>query len=117
MGDSIAVAGAYLTLPRLRRGPLPLPPQAGGEGLRARRKDALIVINASPPPTRVEQFLQPEQVEVLGPRLWTIKIAAEVFPDAPLGILPQLGGVEIEVFEERFVKSIALVRRRPEGHL
>ena len=32
VGDSRALADAHLTLPRLWRGPLPLPPQAGGEG-------------------------------------------------------------------------------------
>jgi hypothetical protein len=32
VGDSRALADTHLPLPHLRRGPLPLPPQAGGEG-------------------------------------------------------------------------------------
>src|SRR5215813_7512312 len=74
-------------------------------------------MDASPAPACVEQFFEPEQVEILGPRLWAVKIAVEVFPDATLGILPQLRGVAIEVLEERLVEAVALVRRRPERHL
>src|SRR5271166_5362368 len=76
-----------------------------------------VVIDAPPAPARIEQFVEAEQTQVLGPRLWTIEIALEVVLAALVGILPDLGGVEIEMLEQRFVKAVALVRRRAERHL
>src|SRR5208282_859016 len=76
-----------------------------------------VVIDAPPAPARIEQFVEAEQTQVFGPRLWTIEIALEVVLAALVGVLPDLGGVEIEMLEQRFVEAVALVRRRAERHL
>src|SRR6516162_2558949 len=79
--------------------------------------ELLVVIDAPPAAARLEQFVEAEQTQILGPRLWRIEIAFEVFLAALVGVLPYLGGVAIEMLEQRFVESIALVRSRAERHL
>src|SRR5271169_124034 len=77
----------------------------------------LVVIDAPPAAARLEQFVEAEQTQVLGPRLWLVEIALEVVLAALVGVLPYLGGVEIEMLVQRFVEAVALVRRRAERHL
>src|SRR6516165_4603884 len=79
--------------------------------------EPLVVIDAPPAAARLEQFVETEQTQILGPRLWLIKIALEVVLAALIGVLPDLGGVAIEMLVQRFVEAVALVRRRAERHL
>src|SRR5271156_394698 len=53
--------------------------------------EALVIIDAPPAAACLEQFVEAEQTEVLGPRLWLIEIALEVVLAALVGILPDLG--------------------------
>src|SRR5216684_2605149 len=78
---------------------------------------ALVVIDAFPAAACIEQLLEPEEVEILGPRFRAVKIAVEVCPHAELGVLLYLGGVGVEMFEQGLIETIALVRRRPERNL
>src|SRR6516164_1148561 len=79
--------------------------------------EPLVVMDAPPAATSLEQFVEAEQTQILGPRLWLIKIALEVVLAALIGVLPDLGGVAIEMLVQRFVEAVALVRRRAERHL
>src|SRR5437763_923353 len=66
---------------------------------------------------RVEQFFEPEQVEILRPRFRAVEIAVQIGPDSLIGISPELSGIGVEMPEQGFVEPVALVRRRPERRL
>src|SRR6516165_6933688 len=78
---------------------------------------ALVVINADSAASRGKQFFEPDQLEVLSPRLRTVEIALEVGPDALLCLLPDLRSVAIEMREQRLIEAVALMRRRAERDL
>src|SRR5437016_6879457 len=78
---------------------------------------SLVVINAPSAATRIEQFIEAKPIEILGPRLWSIEMTLKIILDAPLRVLPYLGGVEVEMLEQRLVEAIALVGCRPERDL
>src|SRR6516165_4777709 len=84
---------------------------------RTHRVAPLIVIDALSAAARVEQFVEAEQAEILGPRLWAIKIALEIRPRTLFGVSPYLRGIEVEMLEQRLVETVAFVRRAAERHL
>src|SRR5689334_10701970 len=55
----------------------------------ALQSGASIVMDGGPAAARVEQFFEPEQVEVFGPRFRAVEIAVEIGLDALLGIPPE----------------------------
>src|SRR5487761_662351 len=64
-----------------------------------------VVIDAGPTAGGVEQFLEAEPLEILGPGFRLVEIALQISADA---------GLAVAMAEQRLVKAVAFVRRRAE---
>src|SRR5215471_3090928 len=79
--------------------------------------EELAVIDAGSAAAGVEQFLEPEQVEIFHPGFWAVEILVEIGLNAVFRALSYLPCVSVEMSEKWLVLTVALVRRRAERHL